>query len=94
MTGTTPLTRETCPTVSVYAAGVADTFYHYRVICPTANSIAHITRHIIPMKNKYMPIVGAGDGTGNTHRNIPMMINTIARTRRGCNSLASLHRRL
>jgi hypothetical protein len=54
------------------------------VICPTANSIAHITRHIIPMKNKYMPIVGAGDGTGRTQRNIPIMMNTIARINSGC----------
>ena len=56
----------------------------YRAICPTANSIAHITRHIIPMKNKYMPMVDAGDGTGRTQRNIPIMMNTIARISKGC----------
>jgi len=36
------------------------------------------------MKNKYMPIVDAGDGTGRTHRNIPIMMNTIARSNSGC----------
>ena len=54
------------------------------VTCPTANSIAQITRHMIPTRNRYIPIVGAGDGTGRTQRNIPIMMNTIARIRRGC----------
>jgi len=43
------------------------------------------------MKNKYMPIVDAGDGTGRTHRNIPIMMNTIARSNSGCISFSNHH---